>query len=118
MSQPYNRSFRIRFVLLALATCFVLSSLGCSFDVPEDGVQLVVEQELSEDQMTILKVRLESLRDEGGSQSISTMTLNGATTINLSPVADVSNFTERIDFADVSSVEGRVVHLSVNVARL
>ena len=117
MTMHLFRSSRIRLTLLVLAACFTLS-LGCSFDVPEDGVQLIVQQELNDDQMEILKVRLERLRDEGGMQSISSVTINGVSQINLSPVADVVAFTNRIDFGEVSSIEGRVVHLSVNVVHL
>ena len=118
MTSHVFRSPSVRVGLLALAACFALSSLGCSFDVPENGVQLIVEQDLGDDQMDILKLRLEKLRDEGGMQSISSMTMNGVTLINLSPVTDVETFSSRIDFGEVSNVEGRVVHLSVDIARL
>ena len=117
MTKHFYRWSNISLAFLALAA-LVAFSLGCSFDVPENGVQLIVEQELNDDQMEILKVRLERMRDEGGMQSISSLTMNGITMINLSPVADVEAFSDGIDFGEVSNIEGRVVHLSVNVAQL
>ncbi len=95
-----------------LAVTLLGMTTGCSMDPPEDGVQVKVTNKLSETQT---KTLLETLSGyDSGITSKTTMTVNEKVTYNLSPVADVKAFADKITCGTVEGIEGRVITITAN----
>ena len=99
--------------LLAIAALLATSLAafsGCSLEIdpPANGVQIKIEKPISDDVEEDFKEKLKAL---AGSTSTSTITINGKMTMNLSPVADIKAFADKIDFAKVVKIEGNVIWL-------
>ena len=93
-----------------MAGCCCTALIG-EMEPPANGVQIQINQALSDQQNDDAKARLESLVE--GTTSTSSIVLNGKATFNISPVEDPQAFADSIDFGTVTSVEGRVIHLDV-----
>ncbi len=100
------------------ATIFFLSSIsivtGCNLsDPPEDGVQVIIEQSMSDQQGETLKASLKELID-GSYTRESSITINGKTKLNYAPVEDVQAYADKITFAKVTRVEGRQIWIDIS----
>ena len=105
------------FVLAAFLLGGVLPGWCCmgmigEMEPPADGVQVKIEQALSDEQNDVVQSKLNTLA--GDSLGTSSMVINGRATFNISPVADAQAFADQIDFGTVKSIEGRVIHLEVD----
>lgn len=83
--------------------------------VPEEGVQVRIQEPLSEVEADALKEALQTY--DAGIESASSVMAPGMVTINLVPVADAEAFAKRIACCEVLSVEGNVINLLVNDRR-
>lgn len=85
---------------------------GCSLemDPPANGVQIKIETPVSSEIQDVWKEKLKANLDEGP-KSTSTISMNGKSTFNYSPVADPQAFADKIDFAKVTKIEGNVIWL-------
>ncbi len=100
------------------ASVLFLSSLvvgtGCNLsDPPEDGVQVIIEQSMSDQQEETLKENLKELID-GSYTRVSSITINGKTKLNYAPVEDVQAYADKITFAKVTKVEGRQIWIDIS----
>ncbi|MGY8768154.1 MAG: hypothetical protein ACKVH8_06965 [Pirellulales bacterium] len=85
---------------------------GCSLemDPPVNGVQIKIDKPISAELRVAWKEKLKANLDSGPTSS-STISVNGKSTFNYSPVADPKAFAEKIDFAKVAKIEGNVIWL-------
>ena len=101
---------------ISLAALVLCSMCSCSMDPPKGGVQIKVANKLSDDEVEALKKALEAC--DSGITSVGHMTMNGVTTINMSPVADVKAFSAKITFGTIKSTNGNVITLEVDTTKL
>ena len=104
--------------------CILTLSLGMTacgmslmeMEPPTDGVQLKITNNLSQTEADALVEALESL--DAGINSTGTMTVNGAVTVNLSPIADLQDFIRKINVGTIESVDQNVITLEVDTSKL
>jgi hypothetical protein len=101
---------------ISLAALVVCSMCSCSMDPPKNGVQIKVANKLSTDEVEALKKALKAC--DSGITSTGHMTMNGATTINMSPVTDIKAFSAKITFGTIKSTNGNVITLDVDTTKL
>lgn len=84
---------------------------GCTYG-PEQTVTIEITGTLDDAQQEEITEKLKTMTD-GSSHSVSTMSSGNSMTITLAPVSDVQAFVDKINFGEVTAVEGRTVEISV-----
>ena len=79
---------------------------------PATTVTLEITGSLDEDDREDLQEKLKEMTD-GNSHSMSTFSSGDKMTINLSPVSDVEAFVQKLDFGEVTEVDGRTIKISL-----
>lgn len=103
-------TFILRLKLLSPLIAVVLLG-GCSYG-PEQTVTIEITGELDDAEQEQIIEKLKTMTD-GSSHSMSSFSSGNSTTIELAPVGDVQAFADKIDFGEVTAVEGRTVKVSV-----
>lgn len=89
---------------------------GCTYG-PEETVTIEITGSLDEAQQEEITEKLKTMT-EGSGHSLSTMSSGTTTTITLAPISDVQAFADKIDFGEVTAVEGRTVKISIDEEEL
>ncbi|MGY8748138.1 MAG: hypothetical protein ACKVHR_08810 [Pirellulales bacterium] len=109
MRHSHQISLLATAVLIAVSLAAIT---GCSLDMdaPANGVQIKIDKPVSKEVQETWKKMLKANLDEGQTSS-STVSVNGKSTFNYSPVADPQAYADKIDFAKVVKIEGNVIWL-------
>ena len=103
----------------AFVACLALAAIavqGCSLQHdPAKTVELEISGISSESDRDAVKERLGDMTDGGGHMMSSTY-FGSALNVKLSPVSDVDAFVKKINFGDVTSVEGRKIKVKFTKA--
>ena len=103
-----------------VAACMMAAMLsltvGCSMDPPANGVQIHINQTLTDAQLDTLKDKLKAL--DSGITSSGSLKSGSSVTLNYSPVADVDAFATKAGALGTCTVNGNVITLEVNVDAL
>lgn len=89
----------------------ILFLVGCSYG-PEETVTLEISGVADVAQREEIEEQLKTLTD-GSGHSMSTTATGDSMTVELAPVSDVEAFAGKIDFGEVTSVDGRTVKVAV-----
>lgn len=84
---------------------------GCTYG-PEETVTIEITGSLDDAQQEEITEKLKTMTD-GSGHSMSSISSGNTTTITLAPVSDVQGFADKIDFGEVTAVEGCTVKISV-----
>ena len=104
-------SHYFRCVTLPMLAAFLLTLGGCNLSFEQDPATTVTieisgindDDDCEEVQETLMGMA------DGSSHSMTTFRSGDKMTINLSPVGDVRAFSRKINFGEVTEVEGRTV---------
>jgi uncharacterized lipoprotein YajG len=89
----------------------VLLLAGCSYG-PEQTVTIEITGTMDDAEQDQITEKLKTMTD-GSGHSMSSFSSGNSMTIELAPVSDVQAFADKIDFGEVTAVEGRTVKVSV-----
>jgi hypothetical protein len=102
---------RARTIVCALAA-FVTAAAGCSFKHdPAKMVTIEVTGATTEADRDRIQEAVKKWVD-GSSHVMTTMHSGGTFSIDLSPVTDVDAFVKKIDFGEVTKVDGRKISVT------
>ncbi len=102
---------RFRYAVLTVFAAVLLTQSSCISQDPATTVTVVVTGISDEDDREDVQVKLKGMAD-GSSHSIVTTTVNDKMTVRLSPVEDIQAFADKIDFGEVTEVDGRTVKVT------
>lgn len=102
----------IRFLNIAGLLIVPVVITGCSSYGPEETVTIEITGTLDDAKDEQITEKLKTMTD-GSGHSMSSFSSGTSKTIELAPVSDVQAFADKIDFGEVTAVEGRTVKVSV-----